>query len=74
MQRNIASSTYRITGLHHTYGCTTFSAHYLGKLYLQNHWDTLYLLVSSLKCNLRFLGLVTESQDYTRLIVAPPKV
>ena len=57
------SSTYRITGLHHTYGCTILSATYLCKLYLENHWVTLHLLVSSLKCSY-----------YTRLLGAPLKV
>ena len=67
-------STYRITGLHYTYGCATLSAGYVGYLFLQNHQALLYLWVSSLKCSLLLLGLVTESLDHTRLIGAPPKV
>ena len=67
-------STYRITGAHYTYGSGTLSAGYVGYLFLGNHRAFLYLWVSSLKCSLLLLGLVTESLDHTRLIGAPPKV
>ena len=50
------------------------SAAYVGYLFLQNHRALLYLQLSSLKCSLLFLGLVTESLDHTRLISARPKV
>ena len=67
-------SFYRITGLHYTYGCATLGAAYVGYFFLQNHRALLYLWVSSLKCSLLLLGLVTESLDHTRLIGAQPKV
>ena len=58
----------------HTRGCQPLINAYLYQLYLRNHWVTLHLLVSSLKCRLSFLGLLTESLDHTRLMVAPPTV
>ena len=58
----------------HTCGCQPLINAYLYQLYLRNHWVTLHLLVSSLKCSLSFLGLLTESLDQTRLMVAPPTV
>ena len=42
-------STYRITGAHYTYGSATLSAAYVGYLYLENRWVTLYLWVRRLK-------------------------
>ena len=68
------SSTYRITGLHHTYRWVTLSVASFSNLYLQNYWVTLHILVSSLKCSPFILGLLTESLDYTRLMDAPPEV
>ena len=67
-------STYRITGLHYTYGCATLSAAYVGYLFLQNHRALLYLWVSSLKWSLLLLGLVTESRITLDLEVPHPKV
>ena len=64
------SPTYRITGLHHTYGCTTFSTAYVGYLFFWNHWVSLVLWVSSLKFSLLLLGVLTESVDHIRLIGA----
>ena len=43
---------FQITGLHHTNRCPTLRTAYVGQLYLENHWVTLHLLVSSLKCSL----------------------
>ena len=57
----LVTSTYRITRSHCTYGCPTLSALYVGWLYLQNQWVTLYLWVSSFKCMLCFLRLLTET-------------
>ena len=56
----------------HTCGCQPLINAYLYRRYLRNHWVTLHLLVSSLKCSLSFLGLLTESLDQTRLMIAPP--
>ena len=58
----------------HTCGCQPLINAYLYQPYLRNHWVTLHLLVSSLKCSLSFLGLPSESLDQTRLMVAPPTV
>ena len=58
----------------HTCGCQPLINAYLYQLYLRNHWVTLHLLVSSLKCRLSFIGLFTESLDQTRLMVAPRTV
>jgi len=72
VQPTLVTSTYRITGLHYTYGCPTLSAAYVGWLYLQNQWFTLDLWVSSLKCSLRLLGLLTGSLSYNTLLGVPP--
>ena len=64
------SPTYRITGLHYTYGCTTFSRAYVGYLFFHNHWVSLVLWVSGLKCSLLLLGLLTESVDHIKLMGA----
>ena len=58
----------------HTRGFQPLIKAYLYQLYLRNHWVTLHLLVSSLKCRLSFLGLLTESLDQTRVMVAPRTV
>ena len=42
VQSMFVGSSYRITGLHYTYGCASLSAAYRCKLYLQNHWVTLH--------------------------------
>ena len=34
-------STYRITGLHYTYECATFSGANVGYLYVEYYWVTL---------------------------------
>ena len=49
VQLMFVSSTYRITGLHYTYGSATLSAAYVGYLYVENHRVTLQLLVRHLK-------------------------
>ena len=41
--------SYRITELHYNYGNATLSEHYVGYLYFQNHWVTLYIWVSTLR-------------------------
>ena len=41
--------SYRITELHYNYGNATLSAHYVGYLYFQNHWVTLYIWVSTVR-------------------------
>ena len=41
--------SYRITELHYNYGNATLSVHYVGYLYFQNHWVTLYIWVSTLR-------------------------
>ena len=41
--------SYRITQLHYNYVNATLSAHYVGYLYFQNHWVTLYIWVSTLR-------------------------
>ena len=65
---------FQITGLHHTNGCRTLRTPYVGEVYLENHLVTLHLLVSSLKCRLWLLGLLTELLDHTTLLGAPPTV
>ena len=57
VQLMFVSSTYRITGLHYTYGSATLSAAYVGYLYVENHRVTLQLLVRHLKQNLCWLPL-----------------
>ena len=74
LQPMLVICTFRITELHCTYGCPNLNKAYDYEPYLQNHWVTLHLLVSSLKCSLLLLGLLTESLDHTRLMGAPPKV
>ena len=58
-----------MTEFEFTYGRQAFSAAYAGY-----HCVTLNLLVSSLKCSLWLLSLLTELLDRTRLIVAPATV
>ena len=86
VQPMFVCSTYRMTGLHYTYGCATFritELHYTYRCprlidalvwepYLQNRWVTLHLLVSSLKCILWLLSLLTQSLDHTRIMGASP--
>ena len=62
------SSTYRITGLHYSYGCPTLNAAYVFKLYLQNYRFTPNLSVPLFKCNLSLYTLLTKSLGYTTLM------
>ena len=68
VQLMFVSSTYRITGLHYTYGSATLSAAYVGYLHLLNHWVTQHIWVSNLKGSLCWLALPTESLGYTTLM------
>ena len=68
VQLMFVSSTYRITGLHYTYGSATLSAAYVGYLYFLNHWVTLHIWVSNLKGSLCWLALPTESLGCTTLM------
>ena len=61
LQPMLVTSFYRITRWHYTYECPTLSAPYVGWLYLQNQFVTLHLWVSSFKCMLCLIGLLTES-------------
>ena len=70
VQPMLVRCTFRITELHYTCGCQPLVNAYLYQLYLRNHCVTLNLMVSSLKCSLWSLGLLTESLDHTRLMVA----
>ena len=70
----LVTSIFRITGLHHTYGCLTFRAAYVGQLNLKNHWGTLHLWVSNVKFSLLLLAPPIESQGCTTLMGAPPYV
>ena len=74
VERMLVRFTLRITELHYTCGCQPLVNAYLYQLYLQKLCVTLNLLVSSLKCSLWLLGLLTESLDHTRLMVAPATV
>ena len=74
MQPMLVRCTFRMTELLYTYGCPTLIEAYFYELFLRNHWVTLHLLVSSLKCSLWLLGLLTESLDHTTLLGAPPTV
>ena len=51
-QPMLVTSTRTITVLHYTYGCATLTEAYLCKIYLENHWVTLHLWVSNVKCSL----------------------
>ena len=64
--------TYRITGLHFTYGCATLSKAYDGYLYFKNHWVVLYLCVSNLKCSPCWLANPSEPLTYTTRMAAQP--
>ena len=68
VQLMFVSSTYRITGLHYTYGSATLSAAYVGYLHLLNHWVTQHIWVSNLKGSLCWLALPTELLGYTTLM------
>ena len=71
----LAASIFRIIELHHTYGGPTLRAAYVGYLFLQNHWGTLYLWVSNAKFSLLLLAPPRESLGCTTLIWgAPPYV
>ena len=63
-----------MTVLSYTYGCATVRAAYVCNLSVHNHWVTLHLWVSNLKCSLCLLALPTESLANTILIGAPPWV
>jgi len=65
-------STYRITGLHYTYGCRTFRAAYVGYHYVVNKCVTLLLLVSHLKCSLSLHDQPRESLSYPAPIGVEP--
>ena len=73
-QPMLVRCTFRMTELLYTYGCPTLIEAYFYELFLRNHWVTLHLLVSSLKCSLWLLGLLIESLDHTTLLGAPPTV
>ena len=70
VQPMLVRCTCRMTELSYTSGCPP----YFYELFLRNHWVTLHLLVSILKCSLWFLGLLIESLDHTTLLGAPPTV
>ena len=74
MQPMLVSTTFRITELKYTYGCPTLVEACVYYLYFQNQLVTLNLLVSSPKCSVWLLGLLTELLDYSRLMDAPPKI
>ena len=75
--RNICckiSCTYRITGLHYTYGGATLCATKAGQLYIENHQVTLQLRMRHLKYSLCWLPLLSESLGLTSLIGFQPLV
>ena len=82
VQLMFVSSTYRITGLHYTYGSATLSAAYVGYLYLGNHWVTLSygcatlsaVFVSYLKFHNHLLTphLWVCNVKFSLLLLAPP--
>jgi len=57
-------SSYRMPGLHYTYGCRTLRPAYVGYHYVDNKCVTLLLLVSHLKCSLSLHDQPTESLGY----------
>ena len=60
--------TYRITGLHYTYGRTTLNAAYVGYLYFESHWARAHMWESNHKGSLCWLSLPLESLNYTKLV------
>ena len=67
-------STYRITGLHYTYGCATLSAAYVGYRYFLNQRVTPYKSLSNPKDSLCWLALPRKSLGYTTLMGVQPQV
>ena len=70
----LVSTTFRITELKYTYRCPTLVEAFVYYLYFQNQLVTLNLSVSSPKCNVCLLGLLTKLLDYSRLMDAPHKI
>ena len=70
----LVSTTFRITELKYTYGGPTLVKECAYYLYIQKQLVTLNLLVSSPKCSVWLLGLLTELLDYRRLMDVPLKI
>ena len=64
------SPTYRITGLHYTYGCTTFSRAYVDTFFFGITGFHLSNGCPALSAAFFLLGLLTESVDHIRLMGA----
>ena len=54
------TSTYRITELDYPYGCRSFSAAYVCKLYLLNNWFPLHLWMRHITCSLLFVRSINR--------------
>ena len=66
--------SYRITRIHYTYGCPTFKAAYVCKLYLQNHWGKLQLQLSNVTFSLLLCAPPIEKLGFTTLMSSPSYV